>query len=347
MMSRFVMVTARGAGTPWGLLNRVRASPWVRVGLLIVVLVFCGYGLAVDWPQVHPALGRLHWYSISGAALAAVAGAGCMMLAWREVLADLGTRLAVPAAFRIMFVAQLAKYVPGAVWAFAAQVELGHDYHVPRRRGATAVVIALALVLGVGLLTAAVALPLASAGAARQYWWALALTPLILIGLCPPVLGRLLDRALMLIRSQPLERRPSARGVARALAWTALGWLLWGLQAWVLVRDITGRGAHVLLLAFGAYAIAWSAGILIVVFPGGIGPRELALVAALAPVMPRGAALVIALISRVMMTASDLIWGAAGLAIGRWARRTTTEPGSTEPLLPPQGQAAEPTGSLS
>src|SRR6266700_1998184 len=300
------MVTARGVQALCGAANRLRASPWVRAGLLTVVLVFCGYGLAVNWPQVHPAVGRLHWYSISGAALAAVAGAGCMMLAWREVLADLGTRLAAPAACRIMFVAQLAKYVPGAVWVFAAQVELGHDYHVPRRRGATAVVIAL-----------------------------------------PPVLGRLLDRAFTLVRWQPLERRPSVRGVARALGWTALGWLLWGLQAWVLVRDITGRGAHVLLLAFGAYAIAWSAGILIVVFPGGIGPRELALVAALAPVMPRGAALVIALISRVVMTTSDLIWGAVGLAIGRWAHRPGTKPGSTDPLRSPQGQAAEPTGSLS
>src|SRR5229473_1807116 len=162
------MVTARGVRALCGVLNRLRASPWVRAGLLTVVLVFCGYGLAVDWPQVHPALGRLHWYSISGAALAAVAGAGCMMLAWREVLADLGTRLAAPAACRIMFVAQLAKYVPGAVWAFAAQ----------------------------------------------QYWWALAIAPLILIGLCPPVLGRLLDRALTLVRWQPLERRPSVRGVA-------------------------------------------------------------------------------------------------------------------------------------
>ena len=84
----------------------------MRAGLLTVVLVFCGYGLAVDWPQVQPALGRLHWYSISGAALAAMAGAGCMTLAWREVLADLGTRLAVPAAIRIMFVARSPSTCP-------------------------------------------------------------------------------------------------------------------------------------------------------------------------------------------------------------------------------------------
>jgi len=305
------------------MLNRLRASPWVRTGLLAVVIAFCVYGLYVEWPQAREALADLHWYSVVGAALAAAAGAGCFMLAWRAMLADLGSRLTIPATTRIMFVAQLAKYLPGAVWAFAAQVELGNDYHVPRRRGATSVVTALAVVLAVALLTAAVALPLTSASAARHYWWALALTPPILVFIYPPVLGRLLDKALTLVKQLPLEQRPSARGLARTLAWTALGWLFWGLQAWLLVRDLTGRGTHVLLLSIGAYAIAWSAGILIVIFPGGIGPRELALIAALAPIMPRGAALVVALVSRVVMTVSDLSWGGVGIVIGRRARRAS------------------------
>jgi glycosyltransferase 2 family protein len=307
------------------MLHRLRASPWVRTGLLLVVLAFCGYGVYVEWPQAHVALTRLHWYSVAGAALAAIAGAGCLMLAWRELLADLGSRLPLPAAIRVMFVAQLAKYLPGAVWAFAAQVELCNDYQVPRRRGASSVVTALAVTLGTGLLVAAVTLPLTSATAARHYWWAIAVTPLILFALYPPVLGRLLDWALTLIRQPRLERRPSARGLARAVAWTSLGWLLWGLQAWLLVGDITGRGTHVLLLSIGAFALAWSAGVLVVVFPGGIGPRELALIAALAPVAPRGAALAIALVSRVVMTGSDLAWGGAGILIGRWTRSASRQ----------------------
>jgi uncharacterized membrane protein YbhN (UPF0104 family) len=305
------------------MLNRLRASPWVRTGLLAVVIAFCGYGLYAEWPQAHTALVRLHWYSVAGAALAAAAGAGCFMLAWRALLADLGSRLSVPATIRVMFVAQLAKYLPGAVWAFAAQVELGNDHQVPRRRGASSIVTALAIALAVALLTAAVALPLTSSSAARHYWWALALTPLILVCLYPPLLGRLLNTALTLARQPPLERRPSAHGLVRALAWTALAWLFWGLQAWLLVGGMTGRGSHVLLLSIGAYAIAWSAGILVVIFPGGIGPRELALVAALAPVMPRGAALVVALVSRVVMTGSDLAWGGAGIVIGRRTRRAS------------------------
>lgn len=299
------------------MLSRLRASPWVRTGLLLVVIGFCMYGVFAEWPQARAALGRLHWYSVAGAALAAAAGAGCFVLAWRELLADLGSRLPLAAAIRCAFVGQLAKYLPGAVWSVAAQVELSKDHGVPRHRTASSVLAALAVSLCVGLATAAVALPLTSAPAARQYWWALAATPLILICLCPPVLGRLLNLALTVVRQPRLERQPSAGGMAAVLAWTVLGWLLWGLQAWLLVRDVTGRGTHVLLISLGAYALAWSAGILIVVFPGGIGPRELALIAALAPVAPRGAALAIALVSRLVMTGSDLAWGAVGLVIGR------------------------------
>jgi len=299
------------------MLRRLLENPLIRAGLMAAALAFCGLGLAGDWPAVQASLARLHWYAFTGAFVTAAAGAGCMTLAWRAILADLGSRLPVPAAVRIMSVAQLGKYLPGAVWVFAAQVELGRDHQIPRRRGAAATLIALAVALGTGLLLGTIALPIASAGAARRYLWLMALAPVIAICLAPPVLRRLLDRALLLIRRQPLERPPSTVGLVVAAAWTTLGWVLWGTHAWFLVDDLTGRGASALLLGIGGYALAWSAGIVLVMFPGGIGPREVALVAVLAPVMPRGAALVVALMSRVAMTATDLAWAGVGFVISR------------------------------
>jgi hypothetical protein len=312
-------------------LNRLRVSPWLRCGFIAVVVAFCAYGLVVEWPQASTAMGRLEWGPVIGAGLAAVAGSGCMLLAWRTLLADLGSPLGKRAAARVIAVSQLGKYLPGAVWAFAAQVELASDYEVPRRRCATTVVTSLAVTLSVGLVMAAVTLSLTSSAAAARYWWALAAAPLLLIGLYPPVLGRLMDRALALAKRPPLERRPTGPGLAKAAVWTALGWLLWGVQAWLLLRDITGRGPGVLLLSIGAYALAWSAGTMLVIFPGGIGPRELALIAALAPVAPRGSALAIAVISRVVMTASDLLWASAGVVGGRLLARSVRRAASSAP----------------
>ena len=329
-----------------GLLNGlawVRSSPRARLVLLLIVLAFCGYGLTVEWPGVQAALARMRWYAVAGSAAAAMAGAWAMMMGWRALLADLGSPLPIRAAARITFVGQLGKYVPGAVWSFAAHVELGHDNHVPRVRGAAAVVMALAMGIGVGLVIAAAGLPLASATATRHYLWALAAIPVLAACLCPPVLGRLTDRFLGLIRMPPLVRRPTWPGIAVVAGWTVLGWLLLGLQVWALLASMTNRGASVLLLAVAGYALACSVALVLVVFPGGIGPRELILIAVLAPVLDRPAALALALVARAATTVSDLAWGAIGLAIGRRAQGVVTvaavgSPSGSVSLLEPGAQ---------
>ena len=316
-------------------MKRLLARPWLRAGFATVIAAFCVYGLVTQWPQAHAALARMDWLTVASAGVAALAGSGCMLMAWRSLLADLGSQLTVKAATRVISVSQLGKYLPGAVWAFAAQLELARDYAVPRRRCATTVVTSLIVTLGVGLLMAAIALSLTSSAAAAHYWWALAVAPLLVALFFPPVLSRVINLVLVLLRRAPLERHPTGAGIIRAVAWTMTGWLLWGFQAWLLLHNVTGKGMGVLLVSIGAYALAWSAGTMVVIFPGGIGPRELALVAALAPVATRGQALVVAVLSRLLMTGSDLLWGSAGLIIGRslaravrrarkWPRRTPT-----------------------
>lgn len=295
-----------------------------------MILAFCCYGLAREWPQVRPAFGRLHWYSIAGSLAAAMAGAVCMMIAWQRLLAGLGSRLPVPVAARVTFVAQLGKYVPGGVWSFAAHVELGHDYDVPRRRGAASVIAGLAVAVAAGLLIAAVSLSLASPSVARKYVLFLAVVPVIAFCLAPPILHRLLNFALRVIRQEPLEQPVTWRGLGAALAWTSAGWLLLGLQVWLLVADLAGDGAHSLLIAVGAYALACSLALLLVVFPNGIGAREVILVAALAPVLSRGDALAVALVARVVTTVSDLIWGGIGLALASSARSAQPVRGTDE-----------------
>jgi uncharacterized membrane protein YbhN (UPF0104 family) len=297
--------------------TRLRKSPWVRLCLVTLAVGLCVYGLIAQRAEVTSALAHLHWYSFAAAILAAIAGLFFMMLAWRSLLADLGSSLRLRPATRIMFVGQLGKYVPGMVWAFAAQVELAREYNVPRKRSSSATAVTVAVTLTTGLIVAALAIPLTSHSAARHYWWVLACTPVLLIGLYPPLLGAALDFALKLARQPPLERRVSLPGLARCLGWTMLGWACYGLQLWVLVADVSGRGAGVALLSVGAYALAWSVGFVLVIFPSGVGPRELALIAALAPVMPRGSALVVALVSRLVITVCDLAWAGIGLALGR------------------------------
>jgi hypothetical protein len=171
--------------------------------------------------------------------------------------------------------------------------------------------------LATALLTAAVALPLNSAGAARHYWWALILVLPAVIGLYPPLTSFLLNHGLRLVRRPPLERRISASGMSRAVGWALLGWGFFSLHAWLLISSMTGAGLEVFPMAAGAFALAWSVGFILVPLPGGAGAREAAFVLALQPIMPRPSAIVIAVVSRLVMTVADLGWAGFGYWLGR------------------------------
>lgn len=309
-------------------LARMLADPRLRLGLLVVVISCCGYGLYTEWPQVVPELRQLRWYAVALSLAAAMAGTSCQMLAWRTILADLGSPIPVRAAGRISFVAQLGKYVPGGVWAVAAQVELGHDFRIPRTRSLASVLVSLIVTLGSGLAIALATLPFVSPGLARHYWWVLAVVPLVGLALCPPVLGRLLDRALAVLRRPPLPAWPSWRGLRRALGWNLAGWLLLGAQVWLLVASLGGAHAASVLVAVGGYALAFAAGMLLVVVPSGIGARELILALALAPVLLHGAAIAVALTTRGISTLSDIGLGALGSVAGRHRPAPFAPPGS-------------------
>ncbi len=299
-------------------MRHLAQSRWLRAGLLVAVIGLAVWGLASQWTQVQAALDKLDGWDVAWAGLCVLAGLGCMMMAWRTLLADLGSELPVPASIRVMFIGQLGKYVPGAVWALAAQVELARDYAVPRRRSVTASLMGMATTLVAALVVAGITLPLTSSVAVRKYWWVLAITPFAIACLHPKVVKFLLDLVLRAARREPLEKAVSMRGMGRALGWTFAGWACYGLHAWLLISQFAnGSDAHVLALSFGAYALSWAAGFVIIFFPGGIGPREAALVAVLSPVMPTASALVVALASRMVMTTGDLLWAGAGLCVRR------------------------------
>lgn len=277
----------------------------LRVVLALVALGFLGYGLAANWDETAAAVARISPWAVAGAFGAVLLGQFCMLLAWRQVLAGLGSPLPVRVAGRIMFVGQLGKYIPGAIWAYAAMMDLGRDHGSPPRRTFACISLALVINLGVGIAIAAATL--ATQEAVRQSWYLLLLLPVIAVCMHPKVLTWGLNVALRLARRETLDTVLPGRRVLAALAWTVLGWLVYGLHTWMLA----GRW-DLYVVATGAYAFAWSTGLLAFLVPAGVGVREGALVLVLHPIIGTGAALAVAVVSRLAFTLADVT--AAGLA---------------------------------
>jgi uncharacterized membrane protein YbhN (UPF0104 family) len=290
---------------------------WVRPLLLLALVGFAAWAIARNAGAVGAALSTLRPWAVPAALVAGVAAAAVALLMWRTLLADLGHRLALPAAGRVFLLSQLGKYVPGSVWSIVAQIELSRDHRIPRRTSVTVGLLAIAVAVTTGLGLGALMLPLAGPAAAGRYWWVALLVPVLVAALHPRVLATGLGALLRLARRDPLPRPPSGAGLARAGALQVGVWLCLGTQTWLLLVGLGAPPVATLPVAVGGYALAHSLGLLAVGLPAGAGVREAALTLVLSTVVGTPTALAVALLARAVTTLVDAaLAGAATL----WAR---------------------------
>ncbi|BEP14607.1 lysylphosphatidylglycerol synthase transmembrane domain-containing protein [Acidothermaceae bacterium B102] len=317
----------------------MRTPPWLwralRVGFVVLAVGLLVAALIDQWHNVSHG-----WHELPVSSLV-LAGAGVLLglffsaLAWRALLSDLGQHVPVMGAVRVFFVGQLGKYLPGSVWPVVAQMELGKAYGLSKRPVGTVALIVMVLNVATGLLVAVVLLPFTSPHALHQYGWAIAFLPVGLALLHPRVLNPVIDKAFSLARREPLEQPLTLRGIAIATGWTLLMWASYGGQIWALAAGLHAHHAASLpAMSTGAFALAWTAGFLFIISPAGAGVREAILIVALATVLGHDERVALAAVSRLLMTAGDLVWGAVG-GLTR-PRRNTESVGSD---LPPTALA--------
>ncbi|MGO9220500.1 MAG: lysylphosphatidylglycerol synthase domain-containing protein [Streptosporangiaceae bacterium] len=329
---------ASGHRSRWAAAGRLLSGRPVRWGFVAVTVGLGGYAVAREWPGVRSALASIGVGTTIEALLCVLAALVMTMQLWRLLLAGLGSPLPARAASRIMFIGQLGKYLPGSVWPVLAQMELGNAYRVPRHRSAAASVLTMVVSLLTGLLAALATLPFVAG--ATAYLWAFAITPVLLACLHPRVLNAVVGRLLRLTRRPPLDLPLTGRAMAAALAWSWSSWVLYGLQIWFLATRLGAPPGRTVLLAIGGFAFAWSVGFLVVLAPAGAGVRDVLLIATLSPVLGTSRATAVALMSRALMTAGDLLTAALAAVSSRPPSPLGRTPGSPEPGSPEPGSPA-------
>ncbi len=293
---------------------RLRLLALLRPTVALLVLLAIAYAVNSQWSDVRSAITTLKWQAVVLSLLACLAGSTTSLMAWRAVLADEGYRLSPIAAGRIFFVGQLGKYLPGSVFSIVLQMELAKRAGVPRARAFTTSLAWVGLSVSTGLAIGMIGFPVISAAHHDDTWLLVAALPVALVASLPPVLTRLVNLLLRVLRKPPLPRPLSWSGVGKACLWLCATWVLLGLHLWLLADSLGAPGWSGLTRCIGGMALAITAGVLFVVVPSGAGVREAIIVAALAPVMPAGQALGIAVVSRGLFIVSDLLT-AGGAAI--------------------------------
>lgn len=226
------------------------------------------------------------------AAFCAVAYAGLLALlarAWCGQAAG-GRQVALSDAVRVYGKAVLAKYLPGSVFQYASRQWLG--LRAGMAQGAMAKASLVEIVLHIAFS--------AGIGAA------------LLIGETPLAYLVLLGAG-GAIAAVALRGGPGALG---AVIWQAVFFFGFAGLVWLMATQLGApMGAGKLT---GWFMVAWLAGFLVPLAPGGVGVREAALLA-LGGAVNAAPILAVALVLRLITLAGDAIFGAAAYA-GRSGR---------------------------
>ncbi|GAB1817673.1 lysylphosphatidylglycerol synthase domain-containing protein [Herbidospora sp. RD11066] len=296
----------------------------LRTAAVVLVLAFLGYQLWRVRHDVGDSLRQVGWSTAILAAVLASVGGLPGFFGWRLLLADLGTRLSLPVAARVFFLAGITRYLPGGVWPAVAHAAMGRSLGEPAGRLAGAFVATQGLGVVAGLVVGLVALPWLVA--ADAIWWALlpvlgaALVPLA----APQLLGRLLGTAQRILRrggGDPVAL-PGRRTLFTVTGLMVVGWLISGLHVGVLAIALGAPPAGALSVGVGGFALSTVAGIFTLVMPSGLGPREVVLGLTLATLLTGPALIILVALSRVLVTVVDVGATAVVLAFLAWRSRT-------------------------
>ncbi len=284
----------------------------LRYVLIAAVLGFAIYYLAGQWPAVLKAITTIAPLSLALSFGLVLLGLAAGTMSWATVLNGLGPRVPILRAAQVVLVGQLGKYVPGSVWAYVVQMELGKQYGISRPRILVTALYAAGIGVVSSLLLGSLALPVVLNGQ-NELLWLFVLLPIGLICLHPAVMTWLASLVLKIFRRPPLDHRVSFAVVGVAVLWSLTSYVCYGLHLWLLVNSLVDPDFGTLILLTGAISLGFTVGLFAFVFPSGVGVREAILIGAMTLLLTVSQATAMSLISRLLFTAADLL--AAGIAV--------------------------------
>ncbi|MFD9892034.1 lysylphosphatidylglycerol synthase transmembrane domain-containing protein [Amycolatopsis sp. NPDC059027] len=304
---------------------KARILDVVRWVAIIAVVGFAAKALVSHWDEFWHTLSDVAWQSSLLSLLALVAAIMVSTYGWQAMVDDLGAPIGYARGSQICLVGSLGKYVPGSVWAYLLQMELGRKAGLARARIFTASLIQLGVGVVSALVVSLLAAPAVFSNSPRALWL-FVLIPVGLAMLHPKILTWGTSLVLRILRRPALEHPLGWAVVGKVFGASTAAWALQGVHLWLLANSVGAPGLDGFILCVGAMAVSMTVGTFAFILPSGVGVREVAQVAVLtASGLTVGQATAFAVASRVMFTLADLLTaGGAAVAARAISSRSLT-----------------------
>ncbi|MBC8085781.1 MAG: flippase-like domain-containing protein [Phycisphaerae bacterium] len=298
---------------------------WWRVlqGVFIVAaLAYFAVKISANWGEYQATAANIdpHWPRLALASVIVLGTYAILVQSWRVLIQGAGSRLAYLSAVRIWTIANLGRYIPGKVASIAALGVLAKQEGVSATAAASAAILGTLINVGAGF--GIVSLAGSQVLSALSPWYSVVAwigSGLFLLGVIalPWMLPRVAGVVARKLRNQHFDFQISGKSLFTSVTINTISWLSYGAAFMIFALAVLPELKGTLLQFVVVWAASYLVGYLAFFSPGGLGARELAMVAGLTALGMTDAAGagIIAVTSRLWLSVLELLPGLIALLL--------------------------------
>jgi uncharacterized membrane protein YbhN (UPF0104 family) len=285
----------------------------IQFFLIALIFYFLFKSLLANWSQIKDFNWQFNYYLLILSFVLQILALFWLVKIWERMLRHTGSSVSYFKLFKVWFVTNLGKYLPGKVWQFLGMIYMLEKEGVPKKNSFSTGVLAQSFSVISGLFISIIFM---GAGLYSQFFsrypglvWAGVVFSLALLGLLcyPKVLEKILNLGLEILKKEKIRLDITGKDVIIYFLSYSLSWLLFGLAFLIFVKSMAQASFDMYPTLTGAFAFSLNIGFLAIFVPGGIGVREGILVFLLTPFFPLPVSTLISLLSRLWITMGELL----------------------------------------
>ena len=296
---------------------------FVKIILVAAVFYFLYLQVKTNWDDIS----SYEWEIASPAYLLLSFAAALFSLflfssTWNLIVRGFGHRLRLPVAFKISYISNLGRYLPGKIWQLFGIIYFANEHGLSPEKATASFMISQIFMSASSLLILAIAVqiePLIIVDQIRilgnkfaYMFTAVMLMISLSIIIWPNRILSVCNYILKKFSRPELTFAMDKRVAPVVFAGYCVAWIFYGSAFWLLIQSIAPQENLSLISAIGIFAGAYQIGYLALFAPGGIGPREWIMGQMLMPFLP-GIAPIIAILSRLWTIVIEI--AAMGLSL--------------------------------
>ncbi len=272
---------------------KTRTKNIIKVAIAALVLYFVADKFIANWSQIETYPWRLNYLQLTASVALHLLAFLLLSEVWCWLMRSYGYRVKVKHAFKIAYLLNLGRYIPGKIWPVFGMAYLAKRIGISERESVSSWIVAqLYANLSSALLCISIALIEPSI---RDYLFqtlpesvVIAAVTLVVVGLglliaSPHLMNNVLNFALRRLKRSEVELQITRGASLRLLFGYIVAWSLYGFAFWVFINSLSPEIQVAPLVSIGAFVVAYQIGYLAFFAPGGIGVREAAISIVLKP----------------------------------------------------------------